>query len=111
MRTGRRPSGGVSITDMSRSPASDICSVRGIGVADIEITSTCSRSWRALLLLDAEALLLVDDQQAEILGAHVAGEQPVGADQDVHATVVEPLERLALLGRAAEARHGSTVKG
>ncbi len=45
--TGRRPSGGVSITEMSRSPASDICSVRGIGVADIEITSTRSFSWRS----------------------------------------------------------------
>ena len=32
---------------MSRSPASDICSVRGIGVADIEITSTFSFSWRS----------------------------------------------------------------
>ena len=32
---------------MSRSPASDICSVRGIGVADIEITSTLSLSWRS----------------------------------------------------------------
>ena len=32
---------------MSRRPASDICSVRGIGVADIEITSTLSFSWRS----------------------------------------------------------------
>ena len=31
---------------MSRTPASDICSVRGIGVALIEITSTFSLSWR-----------------------------------------------------------------
>ena len=45
--TGRRPSGGVSITLMSRTPASDICSVRGIGVALIEITSTRSFSWRS----------------------------------------------------------------
>ena len=36
-----------------------------------------------LLLLDAEALLLVDDHQPEVLRAHVAREQPVGADQDV----------------------------
>ena len=36
-----------------------------------------------LLLLDAEALLLVDDQQPEVLGAHVARQQPVGPDQDV----------------------------
>ncbi len=35
------------MTLMSRTPASDICSVRGIGVADIEITSTRSFSWRS----------------------------------------------------------------
>ena len=47
MRTGRRPSGGVSITEMSRSPARLICSVRGIGVAESESTSTFSFSWRS----------------------------------------------------------------
>ena len=47
VRTGRRPSGAVSMTEMSRSPASDICSVRGIGVADIDRTSTRSRSCRS----------------------------------------------------------------
>ena len=68
----------------SRRPASDICSVRGIGVADIAITSTRRRSWRSRSFWrDAEALLLVDDQQAEVLRAHVAREQAVGADQDV----------------------------
>ena len=46
MRIGRRPSGGVSITEMSRTPARLICRVRGIGVADIESTSTLSFSWR-----------------------------------------------------------------
>ena len=53
-------------------PAIDICSVRGIGVALIAITSTLKLQLaQHLLLLDAEALLLVDDQQAEILGADV----------------------------------------
>ena len=46
VRIGRRPSGGVSIIEMSRSPASDMCSVRGIGVAVSDSTSTSSRSWR-----------------------------------------------------------------
>ena len=45
-----------------------------------------------LLLLDAEALLLVDDHQAEVLAADVAREQPVGADQDVHPALAEALE-------------------
>src|SRR5438552_847952 len=31
---------------MSRSPASDICSVRGMGVAESDSTSTRKRSWR-----------------------------------------------------------------
>ena len=34
-----------------------------------------------LLLLDAEALLLVDDDQAEVLAADVAAEDPVRADR------------------------------
>ena len=54
-----------------------------------------------LLLLDPEALLLVDDQQAEVLAAHVAAEHAVGADQDVGAAVVELRDRLALLGGAS----------
>ena len=57
-----------------------------------------------LLLLDAEALLLVDDQQPEVLRAHVAREQPVRADQDVDLALGEALDRLALLGGGAEAR-------
>ena len=44
--SGGGPAGGVSITLMSRSPASDMCSVRGIGVAVSASTSTSRRSWR-----------------------------------------------------------------
>src|ERR1035438_6393540 len=36
-----RSLGGVSITDMSRNPSNDICSVLGMGVALMAITSTC----------------------------------------------------------------------
>jgi hypothetical protein len=35
------------MTEMSRMPASDMCSVRGIGVALSASTSTSSRSWRS----------------------------------------------------------------
>ena len=38
-----------------------------------------------LLVLDAEALLLVDDDKAEVVEADVLGEKTVGADDDVHA--------------------------
>ena len=41
---GRRSSGGVSMTDMSRTPARARFSVRGIGVADSVRTSTSRRS-------------------------------------------------------------------
>ena len=46
VRTGRRPVGGVSMIEMSRRPESDMCSVRGIGVAESARTSTSSRSER-----------------------------------------------------------------
>ena len=59
-----------------------------------------------LLLLDAEALLLVDDDQAEVLRAHVAAEHAVGADQDVDLAVGEALDGRALLGR----RGGSATR-
>ena len=36
-------------------------------------------------MLDAEALLLVDDDKAEVVEADVLGEKTVGADDDVHA--------------------------
>ena len=85
----------------------------------------------ALLVLHAEALLLVDDEQAELRHLHVVGEQPVGADHHVdragfevagdarlllgrqearehlhpHRVVGEPLaERLAVLAREQRGR-------
>ena len=42
--TARRSAGGVSRFEMSRTPNSDMCSVRGIGVAVIVSTSTVERS-------------------------------------------------------------------
>ena len=38
-----------------------------------------------LLVLDAEPLLLVDDDQAQVLEGDVLLDDPVGADQDVDA--------------------------
>ena len=69
---------------MSRSPTIDMCSVRGIGVADMVSTSTCLRiCLMRSLCRHAEALLLVDDQQPEIGELHVLRKNPVRADQDV----------------------------
>jgi hypothetical protein len=61
-----RSLGGVSITLMSRRPSMDMCSVRGMGVADMASTSIFAQLLEALLVAHAEALLLVDDDQAEV---------------------------------------------
>src|SRR5436190_2238 len=57
-----------------------------------------------LLLADAEALLLVDDHEPEVAGTNVAREQAVGPDQDLDPALGEPPQRLADLGRLAQAR-------
>ena len=49
-----------------------------------------------LLVLDAEALLLVDDDEAELLERNGAGQQRVGADHQVNLARGQP--RLDLLG-------------
>ena len=75
-------------------PVSDISSVRGIGVADIVSTSTAgAQALQVLLVLDAEALLLVDDDQAEVLEPDGLLQQPVRADDDVDDAVHDPGRR------------------
>ncbi len=102
--TGRRPSGGVSITEMSRSPGeAHLQRARDRRRAHRDDVDLQLELAQQLLLLDAEALLLVHDQQPEVLRPHVAREQPVRADQDVGLAVGEAADRLALLGRGAEA--------
>ena len=65
-------------------PDSAIFSVRGMGVADSVSTSTPIDSLlEPLLVRHAEALLLVDDDQPQIMELHILGQQPVGADHDV----------------------------
>ena len=89
--------------DMSRMPTSDMFSVRGIGVAVIVRTSTSLAQLLDLLLVgDAEALLLVDDQQPEVAELHVLRQQAVRADDDLDLARREVLERLLLLGLRAE---------
>ena len=62
-------------------------------------------------MLDTEALLLVDDHEPEVLGRHVAREQPVRADQDVDLARGEALERGLLLRVGAEARQHLDAHG
>ena len=79
-----RSFGGVSITDISRRPSSDMCSVRGIGVADIATASTALADLlQPFLVLHAEALLLIDQHQPEIFPHNVLREEPVRPDGDI----------------------------
>ena len=54
-------------------------------------------------MFNAEALLLVDDEQPQIGVAHVAAQQPVRAHDDVHRAGFDVLDRRLLLGARAEA--------
>ena len=54
-------------------------------------------------LLDTEAVLLVDDDQAELLESNVLLQQGVGADDKVQVAASQLLARLPLLAR----RHGT----
>ena len=54
-----------------------------------------------LLVQHAEALLLVDHDQAEVLENDVAGNEPMGADDDVDAAFAQELQDFALFARAS----------
>ena len=63
-----------------------------------------TKALQLLLLAHAEAVLLVDDDEAEVLELHVGLQELVRADHEIDPTVGEAFERrLDLLGRA-EAR-------
>ena len=54
-------------------------------------------------MLDAEALLFIDDYQAEVLELHVGRDQPVRADDDVDTALGQSFQDAPLLGGSAEA--------
>ena len=65
-----------------------------------------------LLVLDAEPLLLVDDDQAEVLDPDVGVEQAVGADHDVDRAVGEAVDDLlGLLVGLEAAQRPDTSRG
>ena len=82
--------------ERSRTPESASCKVRGIGVAVSVRTCTSARSCLSFsLCVDAEMLLLVDDEQAEVPEPDGLAEQRMGADDDVDAAVGDALLRPA----------------
>ena len=109
--TGWRPGGSSSMTVMSRSPKTTMAAVRGMGVA--VMTSRSGSLPRPVVapalvaqggpLLDAEAVLLVDDHHAERAEDHLVGEQGVGADQQVDRAVGQTLVDRGPLGGAGAA--------
>ena len=58
-----------------------------------------------LLVFDAEALLLVDDDQAQVLELDLGVEQLVRADDHVHGAVLKPLDRVVDVLGGLEAAH------
>ena len=102
---GSRSSGGVSMTDMSRTPARARLSVRGIGVArERQHVDLAAELLQPLLGRDAEPLLLVDDDEPEIPERHVLRQQPVRPDHEIDRAVREPVDRPLLLRRRDEPR-------
>src|SRR5579871_4587465 len=61
---------------------------------------------QALLMADAKALLLIDDQEPEILELDVGGEEAVGADDDIDLAIGDLFEHGPdFLGGAKAAEH------
>ncbi len=101
----RRRCGAVAITEKSRRPSSDIASVRGMGVAVSVSTSTSARKrLQSFFLLHAEAMLFIEDDQAEVVELHILLDQLVRADDDVQLAIGQILQRLRHFLGGAEAR-------
>ena len=61
---------------------------------------------QTLLVRDAEALLLVDDEQTQVFELHALAQQLMGADKQVHTAVLHPFQHiLDLLGGAEAGQH------
>ena len=63
-----------------------------------------AQALQPFLLADAEALLLVDDHEAQVVEGDVAGQESVGADDDVRRPLPQPGQDVTLARRGVEAR-------
>ena len=105
VRTASRSTGGVVISDSSRTPVSASCSVRGIGVADSVRTWTSARSsfsrslWATPKCCSSSTTTRARSRKVDRLA-----EERVRADDDVDRAVGKPRLDLLHLGRGHEAR-------
>mgnify|MGYP000653534119 CR=1 FL=1 len=92
---------------MSRTPDSrHLHGARDGGGRQRQYVDGLAQVLQLLFVLHAEALLLVDDDQSQIVRVHVAREQPVRAHEHLHVAFGEAREgRLLLLGRAEAREH------
>ncbi len=98
VRTARRSTGAVVMSERSRIPVTAICSVRGIGVAVSVRTSTCARSClMRSLWATPKRCSSSTTRSPRCLEVHVLREEPVRADDDVDLAVLQADDRLVLL--------------
>ena len=105
VRTAMRSTGGVVISDSSRTPVSASCSVRGIGVADS--VSTCTSlfsSFSRSLCLTPKCCSSSMISRPRFLKEIDAAEQRMRADDDVDRAVGDALLGLGQLLRPDQPR-------
>ena len=84
MRTARRSTGGVVMSDSSRTPDKrQLQRARDRRRRQRQHVHVLAQLLQALLVGDAEVLLLVDDEQAEAVEGDRLAEQRMRADDDV----------------------------
>ncbi len=99
VRIASRSAGGVAMIEISRSPIMrHVQGARDGRRGQREHVDLRAQLLELLLVRDAEALLLVDDHEAELAEAHVGGQQPMRADDDVDLAVGDASYDLGLLG-------------
>ena len=80
------------VTDVADAQKGQMQSARDGGRRQGQHIHRLAQPFQPFLVLDAETLFLVDDDQAEILEVHVGADQPMRADDDVDPTLGQPLQ-------------------
>ena len=94
----------VDEADVAQAGESHVQSARYRRRGEREHVGVGFECFEFLFVLDAEAVLFVDDDEAQVIEAHVAREQAVGADDDVDLAFGKCGERGFLFFLRLEAR-------